>query len=86
MVRACNEYDTKPHYLVMYLWPGEDQRPDNFVLPRHGNVTRSTINAYYRKDPKLLTEIDGMLQKGMSKVPLQRRKKKPLVEGSLAQK
>ena len=66
MIRACNEHETKPHDLVMYLWAGEDQGPDNFVLPRHGNATRSTTNAYYRKDPKLLTEIDGMLRNGIS--------------------
>lgn len=45
-VRACNEHEPKPHYLVMYRWAGEHQGPEDFVLPRHGNATRSTTNAY----------------------------------------
>lgn len=65
-IRACNEHEPKPHYLVMYRWAGEDQGPEDFVLPRHGNATRPTTNAYYRKDPKLLKEIDHMLEMGMS--------------------
>ena len=65
-IRACNEHEPKPHYLVMYRWAGEDHGPEDFVLPRHGNATRPTTNAYYRKDPKLLTEIDHMLEMGMS--------------------
>ena len=64
---ACDDREPKPHYLVMYRWAGEHQGPEDFVLSRHGNATRSTTNAYYRKDPKLLQEIDDMLQKGMSK-------------------
>lgn len=63
-VRACNEHEPKPQYryLVMYHWAGEDQGPEDFVVPCHGNTTLSTTNAYYCEDPKLLTEID-MLQK-----------------------
>ena len=65
-VRACEEKDPKPYYLVIYRWTKEGLGPENFVLPRHGNATRPTTSAYYRKDPKLLAEIDGFLEKGMS--------------------
>ena len=65
-VRVCDDHEPKPHYLVMYRWAGEHQGSEDFVLSRHGNATRPTTNAYYRKDPNLLQEIDDMLQKGMS--------------------
>ena len=53
--------------ITLSRWAGEHPRPEDFVLSRHGNATRSTTNLYYRKDTKLLKEIDDMLQKGMSK-------------------
>ena len=65
-VQACEEKDPKPYYLVIYRWTKEGLGPENFVLPQHGNATRPTTSAYYRKDPKLLAEIDGFLEKGMS--------------------
>lgn len=65
-VRACDDHEPKSHYLVIYRWAGEHLGPEDFVLSRHGNTTRSTTNLYYRKDTKLLKEIDDMLQKGMS--------------------
>ena len=65
-VRACNEKEPKPYYLVMYRWAREDQGPGDFVLPRHGNAARPTTSADYRKDPNVFTQIDEMLDKGMS--------------------
>ena len=65
-VRACEEKDPKPYYLIIYRWTKEGLGHENFVLRRHGNATRPTTSAYYRKDPKLLAEIDGFLEKGMS--------------------
>ena len=65
-VRACNEKEPKPYYLVMYCWARENQGPEDFVLPRHGNATRPTTSSYYRKDPTLLTQIDSMMKMGMS--------------------
>ena len=65
-VRACNEKEPKPYYLVMYRWAREDQGPGDFVLPRHGNAARPTTSAYYRKDPNVFTQIDEMLDKGIS--------------------
>jgi len=65
-VQECNENEPKPFYLVMYRWARDDQGPRDFVLPRHGNASRPTTNAYYRQDPKIFSEIDSMLEKGMS--------------------
>ena len=65
-VRACEEKEPKPYFLVIYRWSKEGLGPENFVLPRHGNATRRTTSAYYKKDPQLLAEIDGFLEKGMS--------------------
>ena len=64
---ACEEEkEPKPYFLVIYRWTKEGLGPENFVLPQHGNATRRTTSAYYRKDPQLLAEIDGFLEKGMS--------------------
>ena len=65
-MRACEEKEPKPYFVVNYRWTKEGLGPENFVLPRHGNVTRRTTSAYYRKDQQLLAEIDGFLEKGMS--------------------
>ena len=65
-VRACDEKELKPYYLVIYRWAREDMGPKDFVLFRHGNATRSSTNAYFRKDPKLFLEIDGTLEEGLS--------------------
>ena len=65
-VWACEEKEPKPYFLVIYRWSKEGLGPENFVLPRHGNATRRTTSAYYRKDPQLLAEIDGFLEKVMS--------------------
>lgn len=65
-VRECNKNEPKPFYLVMYRWARVDQGPGDFVLPRHGNASRPTTSAYYRRDSKIFTQIDGMLEKGMS--------------------
>lgn len=54
-VRACDDHEPKSHYLVMYRWAGEHLGPED----------RNKVHNY-RKDTKLLKEIDDMLQKGMS--------------------
>lgn len=56
-VRACEEKEPKPYFLVIYCWSKEGLGPD---------ATRRTTSVYYRKDPQLLAEIDGFLEKGMS--------------------
>ena len=52
-VRACDDHEPKSHYLVMYRWAGEHLGPEDFVLSRHGNATRSIttikIQSYSRK-------------------------------------
>jgi hypothetical protein len=63
-VRACNEKEMKPYYLVMYRWA--DGKQKEFVLSRHGNATKPTTSAYYRQDPGVFTDIEDMISEGMS--------------------
>ena len=63
-VRACNEIEMKPYYLIMYRWPGDKQK--EFIVPRHGNATKPTTNAYYWRDPCVFTETDDMITEAMS--------------------
>lgn len=62
----CNENEQKQFYLVMYCWARDDQGPGNFVLPQHGNTSQPSTSAYYQRDPKIFTQINGMLENGMS--------------------
>ena len=60
--RAMKEM--KPYYLIMYRWAGDKQK--EFIIPRHGNATKPTTNAYYQQDPCVFTQIDDMITEGMS--------------------
>jgi hypothetical protein len=63
-VKAVNEKEIKPFYLVIYKWSGEG--PCEFHVPQHGNATRPSSSQYYRKDPSLFEEVDDMLKSGLS--------------------
>ena len=63
-VKEVTEKDPRPFYFVMYKWCDGVAR--EFILPRHGNASKPTSSQYFRKDPKLFGEVDGMLKQGLS--------------------
>ena len=62
-VKAVNEREPKPWYLVMYKWAGGTKE---FILQRHGNAMKPTASAYFRKDPVVSETIDEYLDQGLS--------------------
>lgn len=64
--RKKTEEEILPYYLVTYKWSDGIDHSSNFKMPRHGNATKPETCPYYRQDPDVLKEIDGMLDKGLS--------------------
>lgn len=62
-VKAVNEREPKPWYLVLYKWAGGTKE---FILQHHGNAMKPTASAYFRKDPVVSEVIDEYLDQGLS--------------------
>jgi len=62
-VRSATETEPKPWYLVLYKWTGGQKE---FIMQRHGNASKPTASAYFRKDPQVSQEIDEYLEQGLA--------------------